>query len=66
MATPDPWMEHLRSCDTCNYDRPCIVCDGGLGRAELEMSEDEIYECHACNCPQGPGVGAALWRERRG
>lgn len=65
LESADPWHLHLHGCDQCNYHRPCIVCEGGLGRAEDEMTEDEIYECHACNCPHGPGHGYALWLEYR-
>jgi len=50
------WLQHLRICDQCNYDKPCLVCDSGLGPDE---GIDPIRD-HSCNCPQGMGEGYAL------
>jgi len=58
-------MEHYEGCDQCNYGKLCFVCEGGLGTAEDEMSFVDIVKTHACNCPYGVGIGAALGRNVR-
>ena len=46
--TDEDWTAHLDRCDTCNYDRPCMMCEVG----PLDDFE-ETRDSHGCNCRHG-------------
>lgn len=57
--------EHIRACDTCNYDKPCMECEIGDPEETAENPRDayDIWESHNCNCSLGKGRGAFLRRQ---
>lgn len=50
------YMDHLRQCDQCNYDKDCVC---------TWAEPEDVAGRHDCNCPKGDGVGFRLIRESR-